>query len=290
MTDTGRSNVRELRRIKLSVGETGFGDPDGPLRVAVVVDVETTGLSPQEDKVIELAMRRFTYDPEGHIVEIGKSWCWREDPGVALPEDIVRITGITDQDLIGRRIDERVAMDILSSADVVIAHNAAFDRPMVENRLSAMPAKQWACSCVEIDWAGAGFEGRSLGWLCAQAGWFYDAHRAQGDVDAVIQLLRHEGTDGRSLLYELDDASSCDSFLIEAVGSPFSTKDALRMRGYRWNPTKQVWWREVMDDRLVTEQSWLANEVYASGKGARALGPRLTRRDAYSRFRLDDGV
>ena len=68
MPDTGRSNVRELRRIELPVGETGFGDPDGPLRVAVVVDVETTGLSPQEDKIIELAMRRFTYDPEGQIV------------------------------------------------------------------------------------------------------------------------------------------------------------------------------------------------------------------------------
>jgi len=160
MPDTGRSNVRELRRIELSVGETGFGDPDGPLRVAVVVDVETTGLSPQEDKIIELAMRRFTYDPEGQIVEIGKSWCWREDPGVPPPENIVRITSITDHDLIDRRIDDRVATDIISSADVVIAHNAACDRPMVENRLSALPAKQWACSCVEIDWAGAGFEGR----------------------------------------------------------------------------------------------------------------------------------
>ena len=92
----------------------------------------------------------------------------------------MRITGITDHDLIGRRIDDRVANDIISSADIVIAHNAAFDRPMVEKRLTALPIKQWACSCVEIDWAAAGFEGRSLGWLCAQAGWFYDAHRARG--------------------------------------------------------------------------------------------------------------
>lgn len=40
-----------------------------------------------------------------------------------------------------------------------------------------------------------------------------------------------------------------------------------------------------MDDRLVAEQAWLAREVYANGKGARAMGPRLTRRDAYSRYR-----
>jgi len=287
MPDLVRPDIRQLHRVDLKVGETGFGDPDGPLRTAAVIDVETTGLDTATDRVIELAVRRFKFDPDGHVVEIGRSWCWREDPGVRLPEDIVRITGITDQDLMGRRIDDRIAIDIISSADVVVAHNAAFDRPMVEKRLTALPAKQWACSCVEIDWAAAGFEGRSLGWLCAQAGWFYDAHRAEGDVDALIQLLRHEGTDGRPLLYELDGSSSCDSFLIEAVGSPFSTKDALRMRGYRWNPKNQVWWREVMDDRLVTEQAWLASEIYASGKRARAMGPRLTRKDAYSRYRRD---
>lgn len=285
MSEFLQSDVRQLRRVNLQVGETGFGDPDVPLRTAAVVDVETTGLDPATEKVIELAVRRFRYDPGGHIVEIGRSWCWREDPGMALPEDIVRITGITDQDLIGRRIDDRIAIDVISSADVVIAHNAAFDRPMIERRLTGLPTMQWACSCHEIDWSAAGFEGRSLGWLCAQAGWFYEAHRAEGDVDALIQLLRHERTDGRPLLYELDGSSSRDSFLVEAVGSAFHTKDALRMRGYRWEAKQQVWWREVFDRDLVNEEAWLANEIYAVGKGARTMGPRITRRDAYSRYR-----
>lgn len=285
MPDFQPADIRQLRRVDLRTGETGFGDPDLPLRTAAVVDVETTGLDRERDAVIELAVRRFSYDPHGQIVEIGKSWCWREDPGVALPEDIVRITGITDQDLVGRRIDDRVAIEIISSADLVIAHNAAFDRPMVERRLTELPTLQWACSCHEIDWAAAGFEGRSLGWLCSQTGWFYDAHRAQGDVDALIQLLRHKGTDGRSLLHELDGRSSSDSFLVEAVGSAFPTKDALRMRGYRWNPGGQVWWREVFEHDLLAEETWLASEVYATDRGARSLGPRITRRSAYDRYR-----
>jgi DNA polymerase-3 subunit epsilon len=285
MPDPANSDIRQLRRVDLRVGETGEGDPDAPSRVAAVIDVETTGLNQEADSVIELAVRRFRFDPGGHIVEIGRSWCWREDPGVPLSDDIIRITGITNQDLRGHQIDDYLATQIIASADLVIAHNASFDRPMVEKRLTNLPRKQWACSCQEIDWVSAGFEGRSLGWLCAQAGWFYDAHRAQGDVDALIQLLRHERTDGRPLLFELDDKSSSYSFLLEAVGAAFSTKDMLRMRGYRWDPKEQVWWREVFEADFVAEQSWLEIEIYAYDKGARALGPRVTRRDAYSRYR-----
>lgn len=285
MTEPYSSDIRHLRRIDLKVGETGFGDPDDPLCVAAVVDVETTGLDQDNDKVIELAVRRFKYDPTGHIVEIGRSWSWREDPGIPLTEDVIRLTGITDQELAGRRIDDRIATDILASASLIIAHNAAFDRPLVEKRLPNLPQARWACTCSEIDWRSAGFEGRALGWLCSQLGWFYDAHRAEGDVDAVITLLRHERTDGRTFMWELDSSAASDSWLIEAIGSALSTKETLRLRGYRWSPKKRVWWREVFDRDLVDEQAWLAREVYGTGKFSKALGPRMTRLSAYDRYR-----
>lgn len=280
----GPEDVRMLRRIDIQVGETGAGDPEEASRVAVALDVETTGLS-EDDRVIELAMRRFRYDALGQIVEIGRAWSWREDPGTSLPEDVIRLTGITDQDLVGRRIDEALATSILAGADLVIAHNASFDRPKVEARLTALPQLRWACSCKEIDWTGAGFEGRSLGWLCAQAGFFFNAHRAEADVDAVITLLRHERTDGRTLMWELDDAAGRDSHLVEAVGAAFAVKDVLRLRGYRWNPRTQLWWREVFDQDLLEEEFWLAREIYALEKGSRGSGPRITRRTALDRHR-----
>ena len=141
---------------------------------------------------------------------------------------------------------------------------------MIERRLSDLPQLAWSCSCHEIDWREAGFEGRSLGWLCAQAGYFFDAHNAESDIDAVIQLLQLRNAEGQPIMAELAENVASDSYLIEALGSAFETKDALRLRGYRWDPASRVWWNEVFDRDYITEQAWLAQE---STRRARAPRP-----------------
>jgi DNA polymerase-3 subunit epsilon len=177
------TDERVLRKIDIRPGITGHGNLDGHTTTALVVDVETTGLDSASDVVIELAMRRFRYDDNSIIVEIGRGWTWREDPGFPLSPEIISLTGLTDADLASWFIDDEVVHKIIGEADLVIAHNAAFDRPMLERRLPDMPGRPWACSFEQIDWQAAGFEGRKLGYLAMQAGWFFDGHRALAFAD-----------------------------------------------------------------------------------------------------------
>lgn len=243
-----------------------FHDPaasdPATFRVGVVVDVETTGLDREADRVIELAVQRFRFCGAGRIIEVGTPRVWREDPGRPLSPDITRLTGLTDADLTGQAIDEALAQQLLGSADVIVAHNAAFDRPFVERRLPGVAGRPWACSMADVDWAALGFEGRALAHLCAQAGWFYEAHRAEHDVLAVLHLLAHELPGGGTVCRHLIEAAERSTWRVHAVDSPFDSKDRLKARGYRWDAVMRYWWRELPEPELFAERAWLTAEVY----------------------------
>ena len=279
----GDDDLRLLRRLDIREGETGVGGRVDTV-IGAVVDVETTGIG-DDDVIIELALRRFRADPDGFIVKIDRPYSWLEDPGRNLPEDIVRLTGLTDAAVAGQVIDDDAAARLLRSADFVCAHNAAFDRGHVERRLPAATGLNWACSCYDIDWRASGFDGRSLGWLLAQVGFFHGAHRAGDDVDAVIALLQTKLPAGWTALAEMLERARAPSWRFRAIGAAFELKEKLRLRGYRWDGTAKSWWREVPDTQRVEEEWWLAGHVYSFEARPKALGPiiqRITWRERYA--------
>lgn len=98
---------------------------DFPLRDAtyVVFDIETTGLSNQRDKIIEIA----AYKIKGGV--IGERFEILIDPEEPLSEFTKSLTNITDDMLVGQpKIEEALPkfLDFIKDA-VLVAHNASFD-------------------------------------------------------------------------------------------------------------------------------------------------------------------
>lgn len=266
--------------------------PEGPLdgngakgeNIGVAIDVETTGFDFENDRLIELALRRFRFTDDGQITHLDKSHSWLEDPGRPLPAKIRLITGLTDADLVGQRIDTDEATALLRSSSLVIAHNAGFDRRWVERCLPDAAGLPWACSQTEIDWLGQGFDGAKLGHLLTQIGFYHTGHRAGADVDALIQLLRHRGTDERTMLGELLEHSAKPTWIVQAVGAAYAVKDVLKARQYRWDPKVKVWWREISDEDRDLEEWWLLANIYDPAHRPQALGPHFISVSAMSRF------
>lgn len=253
---------RVLRRVAVEEGDVEGIDEMLSTSVGAALDVETTGLAVEADRIIELSIRRFRFDAVGRITKLDLPYSWLEDPGRPLAPEIKRLTGLTDEQLAGCAIDEPRALALLKSACLVVSHNAAFDRPFVDERLPEARGLAWACTCREVDWPEYGFDGRALGWLLAQAGWFHAGHRAAADVDALITLLRHDLYNGCTGLGALLENARRPGWIVRAAGAHFDVKERLKARGYRWDAVARVWWREVGDAALEFERRWLDDFVY----------------------------
>jgi DNA polymerase-3 subunit epsilon len=264
-----------------------YHPPDSrPKLVAAVVDVETTGTNPDRDKIVELGICLFEYDRQsGRIYKVLGSWEWLEDPGLPIPAEITKITGVTDEMVAGQRIDDRAVNDLLGRVVLVIAHNADFDRRFLERRLPAFVTKHWGCSRSDIDWRAEGIRSSALEFVAYSLGFFHDGHRAASDCRATLHALAQTlpGT-GRLAFQALLEQARLPTWRLWARDAAIEKKDLLKARGYAWSPGEfgrpKCWYRDVSDAEKLVEASWFRANVTGPDQAVWAL--RITARDRYS--------
>ncbi len=240
---------------------------DQPIKVGVLLDVETTGLDARTDEVIELGMVKFAYFPDGRVAHVIDNFGSLNEPANSIPGEIITLTGITNEMVAGKRIDAAAVSTFVSDANIVIAHNANFDRKFAERYWPEFEHKPWGCSATEIDWRARGFEGSRLGYLLMGAGLFHTAHRAVDDCRALLEILAMTlAKTEQPALGSLLDRARRNTVRIWAEGAPYDLKDELKKRKYRWNDGSdgrpRSWHIQIDEDSLDAEMKFLRQEIY----------------------------
>ena len=138
---------------------------------AVLLDTETTGLDPVGDRVIEIAALELQND-----LPTGRHFHALVDPERDVPDDVVRVHGITALHLRGKpRFAEIVPelMEFLGDGRL-IAHNAAFDFAFLDAEFGrlGLPRLDGARMLCTLELARSRFPGlpNSLDALCRRFG------------------------------------------------------------------------------------------------------------------------
>lgn len=278
---TGRYRI--LRKL---VPQEVVSDPrPGYPRIGVIVDTETTGLRKSEDQIIEIGAIAFRFDDAGQVGDIIGLYGALQEPTVPIPAEITALTGIDDAMVKGQAISLHDLEALIAPADLVIAHNAGFDRPFCERLSPVFASRAWACSNAEVDWKARGFEGSKLGYLVNQSGYFHDGHRAVDDCFALLEVLLQPNNDGVTPFAELHAASRRERVRLWAEYAPFDKKDVLKARGYRWSNGEdgepKAWWTEVDANELDAETRYLQTEIYNRAD----VEPTTRRLTAFNRFK-----
>ena len=235
--------------------------------IGIFLDIETTGVDVTTDKITELALVPFEYGLDGRVYKVLEPYVGFQDPKFPIPENIVALTGITDEMVTDKFLSEDRINELVNSAAIIIAHNAAFDKKFLAKEFPIFRDKLWGCTAKHVEWQNEDIPMSKLEYLAYVYGIFYKGHRAEIDSLVGIHLLTQQLPLSKRLVLEaLLQSANSKYYRIWAENSPFDKKDLLKRRKYRWNDGRnsgpKSWYSIVNEKHKDEELSFLCDNVY----------------------------
>ncbi len=178
-------------------------------RIGLVLDVETTGLGPTTDEVIELALKLFSYRSDtGEIIEVLEEESFLREPLKSTArrnyERAYRVHGIPFEAVQGKSFVDDKIQTYFHRTDSVFAHNASFDRSFLFQMYPEVNELHWYCTMRNVPWKQYGFpNGKLLTLLQAHQITNYQTHRAMDDITYLMELLKKTSPNGNLYLHEV---------------------------------------------------------------------------------------
>jgi len=159
--------------------------------IAACIDIETTGIDAKTHEIIEIAVGLFPYHhSSGAILGIQELYSSTAEPAIPIPPAVSRLTSITSGLCTGKVIAWDVVRRMISQADLLIAHNAEFERRFLSRIPGLIDGKPLLCTQTVPAWHARGAKAsRRLDLLSAQHQIPHISHRAYGDVIATVLLV-----------------------------------------------------------------------------------------------------
>lgn len=205
------------------------------MKTCLIVDTETTGLDPDESEAIEVGAILYSITHQTPLASLS-FLCTpvSENPC----EQTNRIPAAATEALPTklRTSSWDLFNDLADHADVIVAHNADFDKQWYWDI-----EKPWLCTMEDFDWSPHDHvNGKSLVAIALSHGiGVSSAHRALTDCQLIAELLnRHHD------LQTLFRRAMRPKAIFRAVVS-YDDNHLAKAAGFRWNPESKIWWRRM---------------------------------------------
>lgn len=207
---------------------------------AIVFDTETTGLSRDTDRIVEVAIAWWDRDTE---------FMQRFNPGMHIPEEATRVHGITDEMVANCppfAEHAKFLHETLSSAEAVIGYNPFYDAGMVD-------AEMARCGLEPIKWPTL---------VCAKRTWDCYEPSDRNLMNAYRRFVDRNGFN--SAHSAMADTRACRDVLKAQI-------EYFNLHGLPWeefDPERKLWWMSS-HHVLIVDQTLMMNFGKWRGKPVR---------------------
>jgi len=250
------------------------GLPACPQRL-LILDTETTALSPQQGQCIEVGAVLFDVSSRSVLMQVSFLLPCDHNPAQSVNGIPAAVSRLPQPWRSGLSCFEAMVAD----ADALLAHNAAFDRQWFGN--GSLPAleKPWICSMEDIRWPAdrqlrATPSVRDLALAYGVPVWA--AHRALTDCIYLVQVFQRCDE-----LEPLLQAALEPRRLVRARLS-YDERQLAKDAGFRWNEPVTKAWSRRLSEREIASLPFPVDPVETDepGRQRREGSPPLWRRSA----------
>ncbi|MBA9028194.1 exonuclease domain-containing protein [Peribacillus huizhouensis] len=178
-------------------------------KVGLVLDVETTGLSPNEDEMIELAMKLFSFNElTGEVLEVIDEDTFLREPMSTSArrnyDHAYEVHGIPFELVRGKSFYDVKIKTYFNHANAVFAHNASFDRSFLVRMYPDVNELKWYCTMRGVAWKDYGmYNSKLLTLLKHHSISDFQSHRAMDDITYLLELIKKQNPYGDLYLQEI---------------------------------------------------------------------------------------
>lgn len=219
------------------------------MKTVLIVDVETTGLDPTRDRVIELGCILWDVEHRSMVEVYSRLLPAQENPAEA-------VNGIPSALLATIRDvgSWSGVAELANEADAICAHQADFDRAFCETLIADHDTggpKVWICTREDMTWPKAGTGESLIATALAHGVAVTSAHRAIHDCLLIARLFEAVPDIGERLEAAYEHAKLPKVRLVSLA--PFEEKDIVKAHGFKWDQPRKEWWRvmAVQDSLLL---------------------------------------
>lgn len=211
----------------------------------LITDLETTGLDPSKDKIIEVGAILYSVDHQCTLQQLSTLLPCEENPA----ENINRIKNLATKEVSNNTLLQ-VYKEWVKEADYIVAYNANFEKSWLKGITKEKP---WICAYEDIIWPNNHKQTNLVATALNHGVGVSLAHRALADCQILAQLF--DRMDDLPEMLRKAVFRSIEERVYVVAEVVFDEKDKAKEQKFKWDNVKRHWHKIMVKSDYEKEKN-----------------------------------